>query len=169
MFRENDYVMYASAGVCKVQKIDYPDFIKEKNRKYYFLKPVHSFCDSIFVPVDNGSKMRRVLTRKEAEELISQIPQIETQWIDEEAAREEEYKKAIQSFDCYELVKMVKSLYLKMAERKKEGKKPLQTDEKYMDMAESYLHGELAVALDMPIDNVRQYIESKVSESKKNV
>ncbi len=165
MFNKNDYVMYGSAGVCKVQKVDYPDFIKEKTRKYYFLKPINSSCDNIFVPVDTEALMRKVITRTEADALIRQMPDIETMWGDEDAAREDEYKKAIQSFDCSELAMVVKSLYVKIQDRKKEGKKPLQTDEKYMDMAEEYLYGELAVALEIPVEKVQDYIEEKVGLS----
>jgi CarD family transcriptional regulator len=165
MFNKNDYVMYGSAGVCKVQKVDYPDFIKEKTRKYYFLKPINLSCDNIFVPVDTEALMRKVITRNEADALIRKMPDIEAMWGDEDAAREDEYKKAIQSFDCGELAMVVKSLYLKIQDRKKEGKKPLQTDEKYMDMAEEYLYGELAIALEIPVEKVQGYIEEKVGLS----
>ncbi|MDL2236382.1 CarD family transcriptional regulator [Christensenellaceae bacterium OttesenSCG-928-K19] len=164
MFKVNDYVMYATAGVCQVQKVDYPDFLKDGKRKYYFLKPLHSMCD-IFVPVDTEVKMRKVLSREEANELLEQIPNMEEVWVEDDSSREAVYKEAIQSFDCRELLKIIKCLYLKISERKKEGKKPLQMDEKYMNTAEQFLYGELSVVLDIPMDEVSDYITKKVQQS----
>lgn len=161
MFQENDYVMYGSVGVCQVEKVDCPEFAQKEKKQYYFLKPLYSVCDSIFVPVDNGAKMRKILTRQEANELIAQMPQMDADWVD---GTEEKYKQAIQSFDCYELAKMTKCLYQKINERKKEGKKPLQADEKYINMAEEYLFGELSVALGIPMETVGTYIAQKVRQ-----
>lgn len=161
MFEKNDYVMYGTAGVCLVQKVDYADFMNEKKR-YYFLKPLHSMCDRIFVPVDGGAPMRKVLTKSEADELIAKMPSMETDWLEDDNAREKAYREALQKFDCYELAKMAKCLYRKVAERKNEGKKPLQMDEKYLNTAEEYLFGELAVALEIPVDGVVPYITGKV-------
>lgn len=164
MFQENDVVMYEATGVCRVQKIGYPDFIKEQKRQYYFLKPLHSACDNIFVPVDNGAKMRKILTKEQAAKLVEEIPGMEATWIEDDSNRETVYKEAVQSFDCRELLKIIKCLYLKITERKNEGKKPLQMDERYMAIAEDYLFGELATALDIPIECVREHIAEKVQE-----
>jgi len=162
MFQENDYVMYGSVGVCRVQKVDCPDFAKKEKKQYYFLKPLYSVCDSIFVPVDNGAKMRKVLTKKEANELIEKMPEMEADW---SKSDEEAYKQAIRSFDCYELAKLAKCLHYKIMERKKEGKKPLQADEKYINMAEEYLFGELSVALEIPMEKVGTYIAQKARQT----
>lgn len=167
MFQKNDYVMYESTGVCRVQNIDCPDFAKKENRQYYFLKPLHSPCDQVFVPVDHapGIRMRKILTKEEANTLIEKIPEIEIVWVSDDKSREEAYKQALKSFDCYEWVKIIKTLYLKIDERRQDGKKPIQMDEKYMGMAEDYLHGELSVALGIPVEQVRSYIAGKVRES----
>lgn len=165
MFKENDYVMYETAGVCQVIKVDYPEFLKDNKKQYYFLKPLNSLCDNIFVPVDSEAKMRKVMTREEATELIENIPSIEIDPELDASMCEEICKKALQSYDSYELVKMTKALYLKSLERKNDGKKPLQSDKKYLSTAEEYLFGELSVALDIPIAKVSQYIAKKVKES----
>ncbi|MGI6152449.1 MAG: CarD family transcriptional regulator [Christensenellaceae bacterium] len=166
MFQKNEYVMYETSGVCQISDIACPDFAKATERQYYFLKPLHSPCDCIYVPVGNETKLRirKILTRDEANKLISKIPELEAKWIDDDNVREEAYKSALQSFDCYEWVKMIKSLYLKIDERKQDGKKPIQMDQKYMGMAEDYLHGELSVALDIPIEKVREHISIRVHE-----
>jgi len=165
MFKKNDYIMYESMGVCQIQNIGCPDFEKDKEKIYYYLKPLHSPCDQIYVPVNNELKMRNILTKQEANELIDKIPEIAASWINDDTVREETYKEAIKSLDCYEWVRVIKSLYLKIDERRQDGKKPIQMDEKYMSMTEDYLHGELSAALEIPMDEVKQYISSKIQES----
>lgn len=157
--------MYGAAGVCQIEDVRCPDFAKAANRKYYFLKPLHSPCDCIYVPLENESALRKILSRQEATELIEKIPDLEAKWAQEDNVGEESYKKAFQSYDCYEWVKMIKSLYWKIDKRKQDGKKPIQLDEKYMDMATDYLQGELSVALGIPLENVQQCIIQKVQES----
>ncbi|WP_066648961.1 CarD family transcriptional regulator [Christensenella timonensis] len=165
MFQQDDYVMHESAGVCRVAGVEERDFMQGEKRRYYILKPLHSPCDSIFVPVDGNIKMRNILTKEQANELVEKIPEIKAEWLDDDSAREQSYKDALASFDCYEWVKVVKSLYLRISERKQDGRKPLLMDEKYMAMAEDYLHGELSVALDIPLDKIRPYIARRIREA----
>ncbi len=166
MFQTDDYVMHESAGVCRVAGVESRDFMQGEKRQYYILKPLHSPCDSIFVPVDGGVRMRNILTKQQADELVEKIPHIEADALDDDSAREQNCKDALQSFDCYEWVRIVKSLHLRISQRKQEGKKPLLTDEKYLMLAEEYLHGELSVALDIPLGDVGPYIARKVRDSK---
>ncbi|MEA5003776.1 MAG: CarD family transcriptional regulator [Christensenella sp.] len=167
MFQTDDYVMHESAGVCRIAGVESRDFMQSGQAKqYYSLKPLHSPCDSIFVPVEGDVRMRDILTRSEATELIDKIPNIEADILDDDSTREQICKDALQSFDCYEWVRIVKSLHLRISLRKQEGKKPLLTDEKYLMLAEDYLHGELSVALDIPLDEIGPYIARKVRESK---
>lgn len=165
MFQKDDYVMHESAGVCRIAGVEERDFMQGEKKQYYILKPLHSPCDSIFVPVDGHIKMRNILTREQANELIEKIPEIEADWLDDDTAREQSYKDAFRSFDCYEWVKIVKSLYLRISERKQDGRKPLLMDEKYLGLAEEYLHGELSVALDIPVNKIGSYIARRIRES----
>ncbi|BDF57945.1 hypothetical protein CE91St36_07620 [Christensenellaceae bacterium] len=165
MFNKDDFVMHESAGVCRVCGVEERDFMQGGKKQYYILKPLHSSCDSIFVPVDGNIRMRNILTKQQADELVAKIPEIEAEWLDDDAAREQSYKDAFHSFDCYEWVKIVKSLYLRISERKLEGRKPLLMDEKYLHLIEEYLHGELSAALGIPIEKVGPYIARHIRES----
>ena len=59
---------------------------------------------------------------------------------------------------------MVRDVYLKECDAKERGKKLGQVDEKYMRRAEELLHGELAVALGIPKEDVKEYITKSVEE-----
>src|SRR5659263_707363 len=90
-FNVNDLIMYGGSGVCIVEGIGVPDISGIDNTKqYYFLKPLYTKDSTIFSPVDNSRVvMRKLITKEEAQELISKIPDIEILWDDNEKIREE--------------------------------------------------------------------------------
>ena len=63
MFQKNDYVIYGSNGVCKIQDIgplDMPGIPKE--RIYYTLVPYYTKDSQIFTPVDSNKVAKGTLT-----------------------------------------------------------------------------------------------------------
>lgn len=160
MFNVGENIVYGNSGVCRVESIgilDSPGMPQDK--EYYTLSPIYSKGSKIFTPVDNNKIiMRAVLGRDEAQELIDNIDKIEVMWISDEKSRELEYREAIKVCDCEELVRIIKTIYLRMQDRIANGKKITASDEKYFRLAEDRLYGELAVSLDIPKENVKEYI-----------
>lgn len=62
-------------------------------------------------------------------------------------------------------MQLIKSVYSKNQALAGSGKKPGKTDQEYMKRAEGLLHGELAVALEIPVDQVEEYIRSRVEDA----
>lgn len=148
MINVNEFVVHATGGICQVQRIaplDMPG--ADKNRDYYFLVPLKERGSRVFVPVDNSAAIRRVMTDKEAWELIEAIPDIEEMQVENDKLREAAYKEAIKSCDLRELIKIIKNLYTRRNKRLEEGKKTTATDDKYFKIAEENLCSELAFAL----------------------
>ena len=75
----------------------------------------------------------------------------------------EHYQEIIASHDCINLVKLIKAVYSKRNKNTKNDRKPGQIDERFLKRAEDMLFGELAVALDIPRDQVVSYIESTIA------
>jgi CarD family transcriptional regulator len=72
------------------------------------LEPVYTKGNTIYSPVDNcRTVMRKILTKAETEELIRRIPLIETFWVDDRKTREEQCKKALFTYNCYELARII--------------------------------------------------------------
>lgn len=168
MYNVGEYIIYGTKGVCQVADITTMDLDgMQKGTKYYILQPWNQSGSRIFVSVDNQKTlMRRILLRQEAETLIDEIPEIGEMWIDNEKMREERYKECIRTCDCRELVRIIKTLYLRREERIKAGKKITATDERYLKLAEDHLYSELAVALEMPAEHMQEYITERVEKSK---
>ena len=74
MFRVNDYVVYGSTGVCKIDAINREDFGDGREREYYVLTAIYANSLSIYIPTDNtDAAMRRIMTKDEIYELINSI------------------------------------------------------------------------------------------------
>ena len=56
------------------------------------------------------------------------------------------------------LIREMKTIYLRRQDRLREGKKTVAVDEYYFKLAEKHLHGELAFALQISLEEVIQVI-----------
>lgn len=104
------------------------------------------------------------MSKKEAEELIEEITDIEELWITNEKMREENYKECMRSGDCRDWIRIIKTLYLRKQQRNAQGKRITATDERYLKLAEDYLYSELEIPLGIPKSEVEAYIIRKVEE-----
>lgn len=160
MFQVDDRIVYGTHGVCVVTAVGKLAMsMADKHKQYYTLCPIYQHDAVIYVPVDNHKiKMRPVLSKEEAEELIGEIPDLETIWIVNEREREVQYREALLSCDCRELIRIIKTLYQRKKSRVRDGKKVASVDERYFRQAEEQLYGELAYVLDMDKEEVEPYI-----------
>lgn len=164
MFEIGDYVVYGHTGICQVigvTTMDMPGI--SKDRLYYILRPEGQAEGKIYTPVENGKMvLRKVMTREEAETLIAEIPSIETLVIEDDKHREERYKACIKSCECKELIRIIKTIYLRKQERLSQGKKVTATDERYLKMAEDNLYSEMSILLGIPKNKMEQYIAKQL-------
>lgn len=166
MFDIGQQIVYGTTGVCIVNKIGPLDLSSGMgDRIYYTLLPFYSKESTIYTPVDNEKiVMRPILTKEEAESLIQEIPEIDELWITDEKQREQNYKDALAKADCRELIRVIKTIYPRKQERLAAGKKVTASDERYFNMAEDFLYKELAISLEMELDEVADYVVSHVKE-----
>lgn len=169
MFEIGEFVVYGNTGVCKVEEVTKMAAPGTSDDKWYYaLEPVYDKGCRLFTPVDNKKvKIRPVLTRQEADELIHQIQRIELLGVKDEKSREQVYKDAIRTCSCVEWVRMIKTLYVRKKSRLAQGKKVTSSDAKYLRLAEDSLYGELAVVMGIPKKEMGAYIASRVEESQK--
>ncbi len=166
MFQVKDKVVYGTHGVCEIAEIGKLSMsVADKKRKYYTLYPVYQKESAIYVPVDSEKiKMRPVITRDEIQSLLEKIPQLENIWVANEREREVQYKEALLSCDCQELIRVIKTIYLRKKSRVRDGKKVAAVDERYYRQAEEQLYGELAYVLGIDKEEVEDYITNYISE-----
>ncbi len=169
MYEIGDLIIYGSEGVCRVESVGAsPVSGADKERLYYTLSPLYR-TGYVFTPVDSGVFMRPVISKEEALELIRQIPSIEGEAYENRNLRflTEHYQECLQTHKCYDLVKLIKDVYVKRESAIRRGKKLGQIDERFMKRAEDMLYGELAVALGIPKEDVCGYIAESVEKAEK--
>ena len=167
MFQVNEVVVYGCHGVCKIMEIGTLSMpMADKEKVYYTLKPLYRKESVVYAPVENQRiVMRAVISKEEADALIFKIPQIETVWIVNEKARETQFKEALQTCNCEELITIIKTLYQRKQERLESGKKVTIIDEKYFHQAEEKLYEELAYVLGMDKNKVAVYISEHIENA----
>ena len=165
MYSIGDKIMYGGTGVCIVQEITSVKLSSlDQPRAYYVLKPLYQ-SGTIQIPVDNTKvPIRPVMTRSEAEQLVDGMPFVTASICYEKnlTALRNYYQQQLNTYDSRDLVRMAKSIYAKKKDAESRQKKIGMTDEKFLRRAEDLLFGELAVALDIGRDEVKDYISSRL-------
>lgn len=166
MFEVGQYIVYGSNGVCKVVNVGKSDmFASETERLYYTLEPCYAKGSRILTPIDNKKIiMRSLISKEEADELIDRVGDVEILWIADERKREAEYRSVIAKCDCKELIRVIKTIYLRKQKRIEAGKKVTVSDEKYFKLAEDNLYNELSVVYNMNREEVKEYMLKRIEK-----
>lgn len=162
MYEKGQYIIYGIRGVCQVTDIITLD---KNGRLYYELHPLEQKDSRIVAPVDSTKTLTRaLLTKEEALELLAEMKDIPVMELINDKQKEERYKEAMRTCDCRVWVSMIKALYLRKLDRKEQGKRMTEVDERYFRSAEENLHTELSVSLGISKDEMREYIKKQMEE-----
>lgn len=160
MYKVNDYIIY-KRDVCKINEI-------KKNyyggKDYYSITPIIDNTLTINVACDSP-KIKDILTKEEASKIIEAIPNVEI--IDSnDKTLENIYKSLLATDDILDLVKIIKTTYLRNKSRVDSGKQIGDKDKSYFDQAEKYLYNTLGISLGMNYEETKKYIINKIGEQK---
>jgi len=152
MFNIGDFVVY-KRDVCKVINI--------KNG-YYVLVPISDNSLKISIPMDNKlGFIRNLIHKDEVMEIIKKIPNIEIIETSDKLI-ENEYKLLLNSGTHEDLIKIIKTTYLRNKERIDNNKKIGDKDNNYFNLAEKYLYNEFSIILNMNYENTKNYVIDQV-------
>ena len=76
----------------------------------------------------------------------------------DEKQREANYKQAVNSCDCTEWIRIIKTLWRRNRDRMAVGKKVTAMDKKYFKLAQDNLYSELSMSLHIPQESMEDYI-----------
>lgn len=152
MFQMQDTVMVRNSGVCVIEALDAQTMV---------LRPVRHPQKELRLPVSAASdRVRCLMSREEAEELLDRIPYIRTIQAPNDKVRMEFYQEAMEKNAGLEWIQVIKSVYLRKQERR------LSTEELSLyEMAKEYAYSELAAVLEIPLEQVEDYICQYVANS----
>ena len=162
MYKIGDYIIYLK-DVCQVLDI------KEKYMNdidYYVLTPVNDNSLKLNIPINNKS-IRNLISKEKIEEIINNILNIEI-IKDDDKTIENTYKNLLSSATHEDLIKIIKTSYLRNQKRINNKKKISDKDKNYSELAEKYLYNEFSIVLGLSFDETKDYVIKKVIEGIEN-
>ena len=161
MFCVDEYVVYGSEGVCRVESIGRPNIAGlDPTKEYYTLMPVNR-DGRIYTPTDSQIIMRRVITKENANDLLQNIKNISPALDVPKDAKQAMiyYKSLIRTYECENLVKIIKYVSDKQRQLVAVKKNIPAVDFKFFKTAQDMLYGELSFALEVSIKDIKRDVE----------
>ena len=158
MYKINDKIIY-KREVCTINEI------KEKyynDKDYYCVSPISDKTLTLNIPVDSP-QIRTLLTKEEALTIIENISNIEEIKADDKSL-ENIYKELLSTDNEEDLVKIIKTTYLRNKKRVDSGKKIGDKDDVYFKKAESLLYNSLATSLNMTYEECKEFIINSLEQ-----
>lgn len=145
--------------VCKITGIK-----KINDNEFYELNVIDDDSLKLVVPV-NSIYLRDLISKEEMMNLFKKMPLIETVSNNDKLI-ENEYKKLLNEGTYEDLVKVIKTAYLRNLKRKQDNKKISDIDNEYFLQAEKYLYNELSVVLQMNFEDTKNYVVKMINDIK---
>ena len=155
MYKKDEYIIYRH-DVCRVKDIKEN---KSIGTTYYVITPIDDNSLTIDIPIENKmGYLRDIISKENAKKLINNIKNIEPLKDINEKYLENKYKELLNSGKHEDLIKIIKTTYLRNENRINNKKKISEKDNTFFKQAEKYLYNELAISLNMSIEEVKNYI-----------
>ncbi len=166
MFEVGDYVIDSSNGICKIENQVHLDMDGiDENQVFFMVVPVEEKNAREYIPVEKiNEKLRRVMNKDQAIKLMDEIPDLEELCVSNEKQREKIYKDAVLSNDPVQLIRVIKTIYIRREHRAAAGKKNTVIDERYLKIAENSLYHELAFAIGKTPSEIPDLIAKRLSK-----
>lgn len=164
MYSIGSTILYGAQGVCEISAIEHKEIAGQK-LPYYVLKPLYDHNATIFVPIQNQKlvgKMRGVLSRQEVHQLIEGMPEEEDIWIDNDSQRKDCYQKMLMGSKPEDLIRLIKTLYLRQEDQREKGRRLHLADERVFRDAEKLLYDEFALVLNIEREQVVPFILKRI-------
>ncbi len=163
MYGIGEKVVYGAFGVMQI--IDIADqTVGDVMRKYYVMSEYFANSPSLtYVPLDNEmltSQIRPLLTKEEIVEAIRAAKRdVTIEWIEDNRARSEAYKRMLSTGDRALLIAMIDTVRKTGVRRESEGKRNYIADENSMRRAEKLISSEFSLVLGIPESEVEEFIK----------
>ena len=165
MYQVNDIIVYGVQGIYQVDSIVEMKLGKTKEAKmYYVLKDMFHQENKIYAPTDIKTvKMRKIISKNEAELLIEQISTIKPVSAEDEKSNQQVYQTLLNSIAPENWISLLKSISRKDTQRKEKGIKQLaQSDHHLKKVTESLLYGELSISLASSKEEIEAIMIKKI-------
>lgn len=161
MFKIGTQVSHPGHGACEITDICELDLTGEKV-KYYRLIPYHGSSEVMYVPVANATKigMRCLVTKEEANSLLGALCHMEEQWLSDSMAKQKRYRSLFVDNTINSLQDTLSAMSAIV--RRKRQKELGSVDKTMLENIQRKVMSELAVALDISLEDAIQKAEDLI-------
>ncbi len=166
MYNIGDMVLYGGEGLCRISAIEERK-IADKKISYYMLSPAKESSAVFYVPVEGktaSTKLREIISADEFILIVESAKPAE--WIENDRARRDRYKTAINEADRVSLASYVKAIKIHKEELISQGKKLHKLDEYFYTEVEDLLFGELKTIFRIERTEIIPFILGEASPEK---
>ena len=159
-----EIVIYNTHGVCRICEIIQKEFAGEI-KNYFLIKPVNDPKSCLYLPTDNElslSRIRPILDKNAILDIISDIPNQEMQWIENDNERKRIFGEIVKEGNRKNLVALVKVIFKQKNILKAKKKKLHASDEQSLKEAENLLYDEISYVLELNKCEVIQMLKDKL-------
>ena len=167
MFQIGDLLFYGTNGVCRVSEICSSPFDSADTRSFYKLTPISDHSSLvIFTPVDNLQVvMRPLISKEEAEALLSRLSEIEKVAVAIEKHRKDAYREAIRDGAPEGFVKIIKTVRARRELFRKTRRRVPDLDNDFEHTAKTCLYGELSAVLGIAREEIHRIVSEGIAEA----
>lgn len=163
MFQKNDLVLYRTEGIYKVDDVCVPGISGTGDRLYYVMHSL-STNTTAYTPVDADVNMRRIVSKPEAMNALSELHSMSTVDLSTKSHKhlKDYYTSSIKDQDFCNLLSLYKAIMTKKDELDTENKKLCQTDVTYLRKTVKLLCEEIGISLSLTEDEALVYLEQSL-------
>lgn len=161
MPQEGSFISYCGHGVCRIDGLRKMNFGKGE-QDYLVIAPLSEKGATIYLSADNPkiqTKIRPVLTKAEIDSVLAGIRSEQMTWIEDRKARVARFQQILSQSEPRSLLLMAFCL---QARREEKGLPSSELD--ILHKAQNIIEQEFSFALELPKQEIRQYIYDRVSE-----
>lgn len=159
MYTVGTYLLYRSAGVCRVEGMDAPKMAKAEKRRYYKLRPAFSTgLDYIYVPLDSSVPLRPIISGEKAARYLDLVAFLkpEPAGMQKTADLSAHYQALLSTGNPENTLLILKEIWEKEKGLTGAKRKLNQADIKYRRLAEKLVCEEFAAALNTRPEAMRE-------------
>lgn len=166
MYQVGDRVIYGIHGVCQVVAVEQRR-VDRKEQTYLALEPVGNSGSRFMVPTHNEaamSKLKNMLSIPELEVLLRDDTLHSGQWLPVESRRKQRYRELTSGGDRRAILEMICTVYRHREAQSAIGKSVHQCDENFLREAERLIAGEIAVVMDISLQQALVYLREMLKK-----
>ncbi|MDU4695840.1 MAG: CarD family transcriptional regulator [Paenibacillus sp.] len=165
MFHEGDLIIYSVHGVCRIDEVCVKS-LAGVSKSYYELHPLSNETLKISTPVDNAAVlMQKLMGPEEAKTLIDSFQAPGIPWIDNNHERHHRYTAIVRTGNRKEIAEVARTLMRKKLWAEQNHKKLGNQDNQLLLGIQNILFKEMAIALNIPSEDVLHAVQEKVAVS----